>query len=258
MRIQFFSRWRVSNLACAMSVGAAVLFLIVATVPAEVNGCPDRLRILKEKIDSLEIEKQEKKRNGQSIDELEERTALLRDTVRALRLEVQQGALSLPAKTKQGVVNKILPMAGSFFDRLVLGAGAIAVLVALIIFPVIVINRGRRRRLRAAQGRPEIKKQPISADVRPSHETAVQKAYAAQMTMGPDRNSGRNNARENVPQKQVDPIDTSLSATAGPAKNLNDLVVQASRAGLDSKEISRKYQIGVDQVELIVKMAKKK
>ena len=59
------------------------------------------------------------------------------------------------------------------------------------------------------------------------------------------------------PLHRATPTRSQPALHPQPLANLNDQVLLANREGLDIKEISRRFHIGVDQAALILKMAKK-
>jgi hypothetical protein len=289
MRKSFFLKPTIFG-SLVVAAGAISLLLSVAFAPSPRGEEPDarieRLRLLNERIDSLEVEQQIKKRSNQSISELDAKTALIRDTITALRLALQKnvrpasasgksseqaaGALSL---SKLSLSHLSLPttmrLSGiGLFDRIFIGAGAIA--VVFLTFLLFAFFKARVRRGARAAGHPEALTKtkirtprsapdsgeeseakegyaPLDATVAKVRERLENEEKALPAAVAPEA-PRRSSPTRSMPALKVQPQDPA---------DLSDQVIRADCEGLDIKEISRRYQIGVDQVALILKMAKK-
>ncbi|MBN2035290.1 MAG: hypothetical protein JW768_00975 [Chitinispirillaceae bacterium] len=209
----------------------------------------ERLRLVKEQIDSLEVEKQASKRQGLPIADLEHTTTELRDSVAQLREEVLENRNSFAAGPDlSGSLQKMIPAAVNLIDILLITAAA---LIATVFVLVYFLSAAKRRRKKSA-GRPEVKRYE-GIQERERRIEQAQKAYVAQTNKPVDHGKMPEPPLPNAPL----PARPPDHATNGP-DNLNNLVIQADRDGMDIKTISERYHVGVDQVALILKMAKKK
>jgi hypothetical protein len=244
MRKPFFSYRSIA--ACSESV--LLLLAAALSLPGQESAvCAERLRVMGEKIDSIEVEKQKKKRAGQSIGELEAEVSLLRDSVKALRTEIQKepAAARAPAKSFPG--KALLLSRICLFDWLLIGAGGAAAAFAAVLLFLFFRALSRPR-----TGNVPHRREPAPTRV----QSAAQKAYAAQSgAVGNGEPAGPK--PEPQPPAAPPPVPPLATAVSGSPKNLVDLVVKADREGIDIREISRRYHISADEVALILKMAKK-
>jgi hypothetical protein len=241
------------------------LCLMVAALPSPCSGKESpaavRLTKIKAQIDSLEVEKQMEKRNGRSIIDLDQMTVRLRDTVTLLRKELQLQK-KIPEKVTPPVLTtwkKYLPKTLSLIDMFLIGAGAVTVLFG-VIFLFFYISIAARHRKKMAAERPATKQYEINPASPRRMDTTAQKAYAAQVSSPADPAPQPDKPQESPrkPDPARVPPATQHQGPTSPRKNLNDLVVKAAGEGLDVKTISQRFQIGTDQVALILKMAKKR
>ncbi|MBN1130408.1 MAG: hypothetical protein JXA71_15555 [Chitinispirillaceae bacterium] len=241
---------------------AIMLFSASAAAPGSLSTYPSTtlqlLESIKAKIDSLEVEKQTEKRNGRSIVDLEQMTAILQDSVALLRQELlrqkQNPAPSLPGKLDAYI--KYLPSSLGIVDTIIIGIGAAAVLFA-VIFLFFLTSAASRRRKKAAAIRPSVPRPVTEPAATPFlMDSSVQRAYAAQTAKVPEPPLQRDKPLDRP--RSPGPVYAPPAAPTTGQGPLNDLVVQAVNDGLDIKAISRRFKIGVDQVALILKMAKRK
>jgi hypothetical protein len=142
----------------SLTVQIALTALFVALFALNVSGGDKRLE-LRNRLDSLEVEKQVLKRQGKPIDDLEASSALLRDSLVEMR-----GGAAAPQEA-QGPVEggggslwaDALAVAGSFlesnlsfrpaglFDWIIVGTGVVAILSALLLMAGIVVGRRKPR-----------------------------------------------------------------------------------------------------------------
>jgi hypothetical protein len=246
-------------------LSGSLLFLCAATfgnLRADPAPAALRLQEIKARIDSLEVEKQTEKRNGRSIDGLEQKTAGLQDSVAQLRQELMQQkqnpASIVPGKPK--IFKKFIPSTLGLIDTIVIGAGAVTLVFAALSLFFLISSKSRRRKKNATHYPRAINAAGEGAGTRRLDAT-VQKAYGAQTTRPsesvPKKDVPRDQPQPGVPESP--PVPPARQAGSGAEQNnLNDRVIQAARNGLDVKAISRRFHISVDQVALIVKMAGKR
>ena len=245
-------------------LSGSLLFLCAATMG---TLCADpapavlRLQEIKARIDSLEVEKQTEKRNGRSIVDLEQVTATLQDSVAQLRRELMQQKQNprpdVPGKTE--IFKKFIPSTLGLVDTIVIGAGAVTLVFAVLFLFFLISSKSRRRKKTAMRYPPAINAAREGDGTRGLDATA-QKAYGAQAAR-PSESLPKKDAppEQPGPRAPASPLLPSRQAGSGAEqKNLNDRVILAARNGLDVKAIAQQFQIGVDQVALILKMAGKR
>jgi hypothetical protein len=215
-----------------------------------------RLGRIMAQIDSLEVEKQTAKRSGRSIVDLELITVRLRDTVFLLREELQVRKPDSGPEQQKGLApfKKYLPSTFGLIDKIVIGAGAATLLFALIFFFFLLSAAARRRKV-IAKKRPPVKAFEARSNASRGAETAARKAYDAQIKAIAEQKALLDKPQSPAPQPAAPspkPRETTVLQT-----NLDVQVIKAFGDGQDVKTISQRFHIGVDQVALILKMAKK-
>jgi hypothetical protein len=294
-------------------VRAALLMALIAP-----SAFSDR-EALRQRIDSLDVETQLRKRSGKPIDDLEAEIAKLRDSVVELRSSSPgEGA---PAAESDGgslwesaaaAVSSFLDSAISFkpsglFDWIIVGTGVVAVLSGLLLF-IGLLAGGRRGAAGKKSARPPAR--TVNLAPQTGRQTAVQDAVpdplpakgAAYRYNGmpeinapqepqqipPELETLMQNLRKAAPpptqpQTEVVPpppapppkappqppsplIVEGLGSSLPPyarrgaavskagSQGLNDMIVADSKSGLSDVEISRRYQISVDEVRLKLRM----
>ena|GEM_PF-1970456 len=296
----------------------------------------DRLE-LRQRLDSLEVEKQTLKRMGKPLSELESAASQLRDTLKALRGHTAPSSaassdksfslpfalpFSLPSWVSQ--ISSFTPR--NAFDWFIVAVGVVALLSGfLLVIGIIYTARAKKRRARAAAPKAKSKDKPKEKPVSKRINLAPQENYPAALApeipkitpmpapaptsaaapqtpppaFGGYDFSGRLNgqlkteARDKkeisnddkvlallrdrilaAPDPQKETAATPLFVTAdqppppppkmAPASiappagaSAQELIMAASQEGLNAQEISKRHQISIDQVNLILRMAKK-
>jgi hypothetical protein len=207
-------------------------------------------------IDSLEVEKQTAKRSGRSIDELEQITARLRDTVSLLREDLQERKTDtgLTPRKARASFQKHLPFTRGLIDTITIGAGAATLFFALI-FLFFFLSASARRRKTDAKKRPPIKAFETRNDASRGADNAARRAYEAQIKAIAEQEALLDRPQSPPPQSTLaSPKPREIPV---PQNNLDAQVIKAANEGQDVKTISQRFHIGVDQVALILKMARK-
>ncbi|MCL2182446.1 MAG: hypothetical protein FWB85_03130 [Chitinispirillia bacterium] len=321
----FFRRKR--NLAHCAVLLSAFCALFAADLRAQEDAGGPRAG-LQGRIESLELEIQNRRRQGKPIEDLEAAAALLRDSVSVLRgsaaytpaspdgpAEERGGGFSLAALWEGALSFKPRGM----FDWVIVGTGFIALLSGTVLIIGLIVGSKKRPA-------PKNKDKVVTRmDLRP---TGQQPVIPGLPNIGePDKsappvglrhsgtmynNTGRVQSvpadappiipplppppdpmanlqslmdslrkaapppEEKVPQPPkplppppppkprpliVDAPDNEppvpvRPAGAEPPGSVNDRILAASQEGLSDLEISRRYQIGIDQVRLILRMSK--
>lgn len=256
-----------------LAAGVIGVLLCYSLPPAETTGeakgsvSVERLRHLGDKIDSLEVEKQVKKRNGLPLAELEAKTADFRDSMRTIRLELGQGPAPLAAvapekkEPLQHYLIKFLPgPKNKLYDRILLVAGAITIFTGLFFLFILLALKSRRKKQTASQN--QTKRVAAQYEEVQRKVAASQSAYPDSFTNTPSESAALASAIP--PSAPLFPAATAPATqpripavTRSSEGDLKNLVLEASNQGLDAKEISKRYHVSIDQVALILKMAKK-
>lgn len=238
---------------------------------------------LSQKLDSLEVEKQSLKRQGESIAELEQATRILRDSLLTLR--------HTPARNTRtpSAPDPLAFRPRSTLDWIITGTGLVAAIsVVILIIGMLRTRREKRRRMTYTYTRrlKPLTKQLKTKDTKAAEEEA-QKPFIPptsdqfskrieqeRVSPPPQADTDRDRAEtsddglitlrqrllmDTPPQEKrsARPVIPEAPPQTSPM-SFNDLVIKAANEGLSIQEISRRYQISIDQVTLILKIAGQK
>jgi hypothetical protein len=272
-------------------VFCCIFFLFSETVLAQNDGLA-RKRVLTEKLDSIDLEKQLRKRRGESLEDLEKAAELLKDSVAILKRQMPQGSQVSEASTDSAAagavsnqrpqrfipsIQKILPK--TFFDWIVDIVGFIAIVsgIVLIIGIFGLLSKGLRKKKKA----PPLPK-TLHEIFPPSYAAGaydrIPKVPTGQAEENNETIASLRKRIEDAPAKEAP--DDGLLATVDEDTGRNDrvrgsdpgsifgeisakdplelkkLVLEASRRGLDVSEISRRFHLSSDEVSLILRVAR--
>jgi hypothetical protein len=248
--------------------------LVVCCFAADQSYIQKR-QLLTEKLDSLELEKQIRKRSGQPLEDLDKIAEQVKDSLVVSRRQIASGeesrqlsveaAPDTVALSPQQAWRRFVPK--SMFDWIVVAVGVVAVISGLVLVVDLMGLFFRRAR-----------KKKKSAP--PLHEmfTAIaplQSAVPKVPTGATDsRDDGLEQIRRRIRKSQnsietggaVGPAKEQIDANRGgtgfaadtgddPAETKNR-VIAAAREGLDVQEISRRFHLSVDQVSLILRISR--
>jgi hypothetical protein len=259
---------------CIISV--CIIGLLTEGAGAQ-NDAAARKRLLTEKLDSIDVEKQLRKRRGESLEDLEKAAEVLKDSVAVLKLLVPQGSQvsgamtdSSPAGTVSGektpqwiqLFYKFLPK--TFFDWMVDIVGFIAIVsgIVLIIGIFGLLSKGLKKKKKAPplpKTLHEIFPRSYAADA----YDRIPKVPAGSTEENNETIASLRKRIEDAPEKE--PQDDGVLATvddAADAKSakepleLKKQVIQAAQDGLDVSEISRRFHLSSDEVSLILRVAR--
>lgn len=234
-----------------------------------------RKKILSARLDSIEMEKQTRKRKGEPLGDLEEECGRIHDSIAALRVEILETDESILQRRKAaGKESFIAPFLKPFFkpahvfDWIIIVVGFIALLsgIVLIIGLITTVFRRSKRKLKPSV-RPQPKK--FHSEKLPQGSPKVPPSDSYITADKDDR--GIDTLRRRM-QKDIEDIqrfntDDSPFATRDDEHEaqterenkdtVREQIIRAAREGLDVQEISRRYHISSDQVSLILRVAKK-
>lgn len=228
-------------------------------------------KMLTAQLDSIEMEKQIRKRSGQSLAELESESERIHDSLSQLRNELAGGLENDPKFRKGGEstslvgsIMRSLNKPSNAFDWIIIVIGFIALVSGIVLIGGMVhslfsgIKKGPRGSVRAQQKKKNDYDRPVGSPA-PASKTGGD-------TESMDITSLRKRMRKDIDHiqrfnKESSPF--SDGETDEPQKEqdskdmLRDRIIHAAQEGLDAQEISRRYHLSVDQVALILRVAEK-
>lgn len=278
--------FRRTRLAVHYCLIAACLVGFFAPCTRAENTVTSRKHALSEKLDSIDLEKQLRKRRGESLEDLEKTAELLKDSIAIVKQQLPgistdasdgggEKAASASGGRAAGWVRpfqKFLPR--TFIDWMVDIIGLIAIIsgIVLIIGIFGLVSKSFKK-----------KETPLP---RPLHEI-FPRSYAVdaydripKVPLGPTEEKDETIASlrkriEDSPGKmpQDEGVPTATAGESGatdgstgkapmPAaddntRSLKTQVVRAAQQGLDVSEISRRFHLSSDEVSLILRIARK-
>ncbi len=241
----------------------------------DVTTLAQHRRRISARLDSLEMEKQARKRNGDSIADLESACKSLHDSLTALRTQLSSGEHAVkpladdePTPEKSSVpllLMQSLLKPSNIFDWVIIIVGMTALLSGIILIIGIITAIARRSKKRARQTTHAAPRKTI-LDRPQKTATEVSPSEASKTADTDDRgiDSLRERVRKDIKDIQrfnagKQPLSPSDSGSdqRNERENIRETVIRASKEGLDTQEISRRYHVSVDQVSLILRVADK-
>ncbi len=247
----------------------------VAHAQSDSGGTLDQILIRKQllsaALDSLELVKQSRKREGESLEELERQTGAIKQSIESLRVQLARAAesghfpASAPDADKRSLLDMFTTMPKSGLDWAILSISGIAVICAIILF-IGFIQLARSKRSRTAKAPQSSKTAP-----QPNCLSGTLTRNASEIPTKTDTHDSdgleelRRLAASGYGQETRAPA-ASLPALHEQAKNseierpspsgdLREQVLEAARAGMAPKDIAKQLHVSCDQVQLIVRMA---
>lgn len=233
---------------------------------------------LVQKIDSLDIEKQRLKRAGENFGDIEVQQMLYSDSLHALKQSIQSGLQQVvgqePMQTSFSVLDFVNPQ--SSLDWVILITSSIAILSFM--FMIIAIIRTRRKNKMIKQNAAmQMKRTTV-------RQTPVVAGTGRDLSMPPlsnengvgEQKKSSGNAAQQLPQ--IDPLDQikkkmheasdyydrteqqrpptqRIKAVTNIEKeDIEALVYEEYKKGVDIHEISKTFQISADHVSLLLKI----
>jgi hypothetical protein len=261
------------NQKTRMSSFAFVFLLVSGLVPFQPSFSNDftaQKSMLLQKLDSLDMEKQVRKRKGQSIDDLEKLSAIIKDSIAGVKKEFALGespSAPAPKPDNKDVMmkhirdfRKYLPQ--NTFDWIVVIVGFVAIIAGGILFIGLVGIAWKK-----IFGK---KKQPLKTmhDIFPR---AVEKSDAGHLSKPGEPDTEERDQRIDflrrkikedgieaaVPGSGPDPLQSAIPEEgAGDMAGLRSRIIAAAGLGADIPEISKRFHVSIDQVSLILRVAR--
>jgi hypothetical protein len=254
----------------------AALLSINGKVPAQTaaeSPMAKRLRF-SAMLDSIELQKQALKRKGESLDELEKLTAAIRDSITALKKDLESNepaaengnAASIAGQGKS--VKKIRgPLAaGRTLDWLILIIAGVAALSGV----VLVIGLIQTWRHRSSSGRKNADTYTTGAYSRPQPKPEMPRAQDARSDAAPQSAAFNVDSRiealrkkirtqneaesSEEPPARIPPAAPAAKAGDAPADDLKQKIIDGARQGMSVAELVRTYHVSADQVALILRV----
>ena len=202
-------------------------------------------------IDSLDLEKQIRKRNGASIKEIEDLQKELIDSLSKIKKSIQ---IQLQAKGKNKsffthLKNSVLKPE-NFFDWIFIIVAAVASIAGLFLFTGILTFFLRK-------SGPGTRKTTKKNKVIPPKQAVPEKTDKPSIDLLKALNATEPPKRFNQTSKIAavqENISEDLQSTEN-ASSLQSQILEAAKKGLDVQEISRIYHVSVDHVALILKIS---
>lgn len=241
----------------------------VYPVSVEVNANAVSVkRDLSARLDSLEMEKQARKRRGESIGDLELESKSVRDLIAQTRQRIAEETQADPGQSPAGGKHSVpgVPISwipASLFDWIILVVGGIAALAGIVLVVGLLRSLVRRMGGRSRPAGPRVKAAPARRSVGRSErgtlaggadsETPQREIELLRQRVRSDvERLQRFNDREESPLSRLD-HGVEPSSEEGAAEK-RAVVARAAREGMGVQEISRKFHMSVDQVSLILRV----
>jgi hypothetical protein len=241
-------------------------------------------RTLTEQLDSLDLEKQLRKRKGLSLDELEKAAEQIKDSIALLRKQLASGDEGDVEAADRSENPGEVPQTGflkdfqrflpkNVFDWVIVAVGGVAIISGIVLifglFGMLSKRFSRKRPPRtlnemfpqaqggdAAQGIPKVPQG--YAELNNKQAETIRKRIQETASNDNDVTGSAGNAAGAAAAYSGTP---SRSAPAAPdddrnPRDVKNQVVEAARQGLDVQEISRRFHLSADEVSLILRMAR--
>ena len=253
----------------------AVLFTLSSTPGLPLRELSENRANITGKLDSLDLLKQDLKRSGSPISEIELLQSSLRDSLRNIRNQIQSTSEIAPLQSGEKKTHRFIQPPSNLFDWIIVIVGVIAFFSGLLL--IIGISRSftsmRRKKMPDNAGPPPPSPPPetlphLQAEtprIILSQKEPEQTYKPADLRSDPGVTTRPADRPE--PSPETEPKSrTSIpeeSQTVEPMENrqgtkensLEKQVIIAAESGLDPVTISRRFHISVDHVALLLKMS---
>lgn len=271
MRNRHIRRQHVSMLC--ISIALAVMTILDGRGAAQT--APEFASIrqgLSQRLDSLEIRKQELKRTAQPIDELDKQSQTIRDSLILLRFALEKAVPAMATAPVEPVPYRIggftVPtrfMPRNVFDRIIAAVILVALAAGVILIIGLIIaalrRRGVPRRKRGggrASGAPQL--QAMADDFRRQRFDHPPVAGAGEINPAQVEELRRRVGEQPGPDHNLPADDHSTLQTGQPPRDSDEVrraVINAARDGMTIPQICRRFHLGSDHVALLLKVAQK-
>lgn len=214
-------------------------------------------------IDSLDIEKQLRKRAGKSIDDIEHQQSIYLDSLNSLRKTIQNGftVSEKRAENPYSISFNSFAHPITFFDWLIVVTSAVAILSCLILLSGIFRAASKKIKPKSKTTQPIKNKPQYPANHQVKDDSDGKKILSQLETESINqlRNKIKNDAinyetSNPRPPTQILKAPPPLPRQSPTTSDLETQIFQAFQKGSDIQELSRKFQISTDHVSLILKI----
>lgn len=258
-----------------------ILAIIALFIPAN-NASADlrkdaikAKKILSARLDSIEMEKQDRKRQGKPLDDLETESKRIHDSIVLLRTELSSVAEPVAGDDEEtGERSSFLTTLksffnpGSIFDWILIIVGIVALLSGIVLVAGLAHTLSLKKKSKSRPKAHILPKKPGSPPP-PPVERPPEPPPAAPEIATEKETRGIESIRKRMESTQ--PPEQAAAESVSPFAEVNkpedpprerekrdsirDQVILAANDGLDVHEISRKLHVSVDQVTLILRIA---
>lgn len=235
------------------------------------------------RLDSIELEKQARKRQGGSLRDLETESNRIRDSIALLKKQVftetgydeknvpEKKVSPEQKKAPPSLLRSIFNPSG-FVDWLIIIMGAAAIISGMILLIGMMQNQvSNKKRKKEEQIDALLSQHPKrkngaggieSTAIRPSVSQTPSDKDNINIAALRKRMLGETETRNSSDEDNSSPFSSAgyeekEETKYDPGELVRDKVLQAAQAGLDAREISRRFHISADQVALILRIAHK-
>jgi hypothetical protein len=234
---------------------------------------------LTQQLDSLDLQKQIRKRNGLSVTEIEQRQIEIKDSLALLKEHIQKAATApTPIVSKRQSKHTLFSKPDNLFDWIIVIVGIIAIFSGSMLISGIVrsLHSKSKYRKKTAPHQQILstnREPPTSAfplynrDGRTAPGPGPDPAVSFPDTLALDQLRQRIGTppADSSPQTDGVPHLTAPIASASlpddklqQSTNIEQQIIAAARDGLDITALSRKFHLSSDHIALILKVAHKK
>jgi hypothetical protein len=224
---------------------------------------------LMEKLDSIDVEKQIRKRKGLPIVELEKQSTTLKDSITELRNVIEKpdnrtaglnNAGSTGIMFKMQTYKKYLPH--NAFDWAVLSVGFAAAIAGIILFIIFFSIIFKKIKMKKKSGPKAVNNINIHTESKKNISPAKndrQKPTVIDVTSIDSLRKRINGERDlNVMDTGAPAIEkTTAAPESSETDELKKNILAASKDGAGISELSKKFHVSSDQVSLILRMAQR-
>lgn len=241
----------------------APMFLSAGTL----HELSDQREELTQQLDSLNLLKQDLKREGTAITEIELRQARLRDSLNYLRTRIQlTSAERSPLGTRKSP--GLFQIPATMFDWTIVIVGGVAFFSGLMLVIGITRSFSSRKKRRSTKKKNLPPVQPHIEKTETYKPVPAFPSAEPPPTVSNDK-SDPSSLPQRIARSPAPPIDSgpfphndrlqpqkkSSTTTKEDPSSLEQQILDAANSGLDAGTISRKFHISVDHVALLLKMS---
>ncbi len=251
--------------------------LIMLLGQSNAQSLLERKQALTTVIDSLEIEQQIRKRQGEPFSELEVLSQRLKDSVSVLKRNLSEGSISgnqatplveqapKPVQSNVGHLKKYLPT--HWLDWAILVVAALASLAGLALLMGLFISWKNRAKSRGGKAKsitgthefypnlhmankevlPRVALEPQKSNADLSMLAALRQKVSQASTLTSDV----------IPRPSVPPVKTAKNTPSASGSHAHSQIRDLAQQGMDPAQIARQLHMSIDQVQLILRLSQR-